>query len=260
MPPQPGVGPLGHSQTWVVELQLEPAGFAEQAAKQTSWPMGQVHAPLLHVSPEAVHAFPHAPQSWTLLPRFVQRAGREAVAGHWSGSDGGHWQVLVAPAVTHASLRSGQAFPQPPQFAGSFVVFTQAVGVPTGHCVGDVAGHPHAPAVQTSFVSGQGWPQPPAPAQFCASLCVSVQLVPQSSGFAPKQPQTPPWQLAPGLNVASQLVPHVPQAAASVWRSRQRGEREGQSERLPHWQAPPLHVVPVPHCTPHPPQLFGSVW
>ncbi len=92
--------------------------------------------------------------------------------------------------------------------------------------------------------------------QLSGSVSVFVHIAPQSSGFAPSHAQEPASQTAPGL----QSVPHDPQAPASVWRSRQRGERLAQSVSEPHWQAPPLQVAVPPHLTPQPPQLFGSVW
>ncbi len=68
----------------------------------------------------------------------------------------------------------------------------------------------------------------------------------------------PPWQFEPGF---VQDVVHAPQAPASRCRSRHRGPRESQRVSLAgHWQTPPAHVAPVPHRTPHAPQLFASVW
>jgi hypothetical protein len=167
-----------------------------------------------------------------------------------------HWQVPVpqrSPGLEHTC-------PHVPQFAGSFEVFTQAVGEPTGHESGSVGGHAHAPPEQTSFVSVQAWPHPAVPVpQFEASVCVSVQNVPQSSGFVPPHAHAPVRHVEPGL--VAQLVPHVPHAPESVWRFRQRGTSASQrSSPTGHWHRPPEHVAPAPQRTPQAPQLLASVW
>jgi hypothetical protein len=89
---------------------------------------------------------------------------------------------------------------------------------------------------------------------------VSVQNVVQSSGFAPPHAQAPAWQIEPGLS-AEQEVVHEPHAPASVWRSRQRGERLAQYVSVPaQAQVPPAQVAPAPQAMPQPPQFLGSVW
>jgi hypothetical protein len=168
----------------------------------------------------------------------------------------GHWQVLPE----QISPLSGHTAPHAPQFDGSFVVFTQAVGETVGHCVGSEPGHAQVPPEQASSARGHGCPQPPAPRQFLGSVCVSVQKLVQSSGFAPPHWHVPVWQIEPGFATAQDVV-HEPHAPASVCRSRQRGTRLSQRVApAAHWHAPPAHVAPAPQAMPHPPQFIGSVW
>jgi hypothetical protein len=194
------------------------------------------------------------PQFCGSVASFTQAVG--ATVGHGSGSDAGHLQMLPE----QISSVSRQAFPHDPQLSESFVVFTQAVGVPTGHGVGSEAGQAQTPPEQASCVSGHACPQPPSPAQFLGSVCVFVQNVVQSSGFAPPQAHAPDWQMEPSFVAVQELV-HEPHAASSVCRSLQRGTRFVQSVSLEaQTQAPPEHVAPVPQAMPHAPQLLGSVW
>jgi hypothetical protein len=90
---------------------------------QTTSPVGQAHRPALQVAP-AAQRVPHAPQFCSSVCQFTQ----VSVAGHASGSAGGHWQTPDA----QTSFVNRQTFPQPPQLAGSVAVATHAKLLPTG--------------------------------------------------------------------------------------------------------------------------------
>jgi hypothetical protein len=245
-PEQPEAGPAAQ---WHAPPLHVPPAHGMHAPLHGSSPAGHWHPVAVQVAPVA-QVVPHPPQFCGSEVKLTH-----AVA-HAFGSEAGQAQALEE----QISFVRVHAVPQPPQFAGSFVVFTQAVGEPVGHGVGSDGGHAHVPAEQASCASGQACPQPPTPAQFCGSLCVSVQTVPQSSGFVPPHAHTPATQVEPGL-FAVQLVPHVPHAPASVWRFRQRGTSASQrSSPAGHWHRPPEHVAPAPQRTPHAPQLLASVW
>lgn len=173
--------------------------------------------------------------------------------GHLVGSEAG--QAHAPPE--QISFDSAQTFPHAkasgPQFSRSVSVLVQ--NVPQSSSRG--ATHWQIPPEQPSPGRGHAFPHAVASGpQFAGSTSVLVQKVPQSSGFAPKQPQTPPAQPAPGF---AHGALHAPQAAGSVWRSRQRGTSVSQRVVLPeHWQTPPEHV-PGPQAIPQALQLFASV-
>jgi hypothetical protein len=245
-PEHPATGPAAQ---WHAPPLHVPPAHGMHAPLHGICPAGHWHPVPVHVAPVG-HAFPQPPQFCGSDAKLTH-----AVA-HAFGSEAGQAQALEA----QISFVRVHARPQPLQFAGSFVVFTQAVGEPAGHAVGSDGGHAHVPAEQASCVSGHACPQPPTPAQFCGSLCVSVQNVPQSSGLAPAQAQAPVTHVEPGF-VVVQLVPHVPHAPESVWRFRQRGTSASQrSSPVGHWHRPAEHVAPAPQRTPHAPQLFASPW
>ena len=113
-----------------------------------------------------------------------------------------------------------------------------------------LSSHVHTPFVQTAF-----WPHDrPHPPQFAPSVLTSTHEFPHAvSPDAHFETHLPCEQSSLLLHGA----PHWPQFAPS----------EPVSEHFPlheifpsgHWHTPSLHVAPLSHATPHPPQLFGSV-
>src|SRR5690606_34800835 len=72
--------------------------------------------------------------------------------------------------------------------------------------------------------------------------------------------QVPPWHVSP----VPHARPHMPQFAASLFRSTQPDPQHAWPVTqgppvLPHWQTPPRQLSPIPQRTPTPPQLFGSL-
>jgi hypothetical protein len=220
-----------------------------QAFPHRICPDGHAQLPAVHVWPGA-QALPQVPQFPSSLASFTQAAGRTST-GHRSGSNGGHWHAApeqISPATRHAA-------PQPPQFAGSFWKFVQAVA----HSSGKSGGHSHSAEMQSCLVlHAFAHPARPTP-QLLGSFAVLVQIVPHSVR-SPKHPQVPASHVQP-TSCTLQLVSHVPHAAASFCRSRQRGESLLHSVVPgPHEQEPPEHVAPGPQSMPQPPQLLASVW
>ena len=107
------------------------------------------------------------------------------------------------------------------------------------------------PPTHTSFVSGQTFPHV---LQLRGSVSRFAHDVPQSVNGAMH------WQVPPehASFARTHAVPHAPQLSGSVVRSEHLGFELGHGVRLPHWQAPPLHV-PAPQEMPHAPQFAGSL-
>ena len=159
-------------------------------------------------------------------------------------SPSGHTQPVGAHDAPVA-----QTLPQPRQFDGSLAMFTQV----EPHTFGSPGGQVHAPALQTSFVSGQTLPQP---LQFCASLWKSVQKVPQELGSGAWQAHAPFAHRDPACTV-SQTFPHRPQLALLVLRSIQScPQAQVPSGQV---QVPAVQVWFSPHRLPHEPQLVMLV-
>jgi len=173
------------------------------AAHRSGAAGGQAQVPARQASPVRVQAVAHDPQWARSVWRFVHRFW----AAHRSGFAAGQAQE---PAW-HASPARVQAVPQEPQLRRSLPVST--------HCglaraPQSVAGGVQAQAPAAQDPSPQSWPQAP---QFRASPWRLTQAPPQIAGAEGGQAQAPAVQTAPGLHG----LPHCPQLAGSVRRSRQ---------------------------------------
>ncbi len=109
----------------------------------------------------------------------------------------------------------------------------------------------------TQRAAWQSWPAPheiPQAPQFFGSLSVLAQVPSTQRLSGAAHWQTPDWQLSRPLQVRS----HMPQLLRSFERSTQ---APLQLVRVPQVAAhfPALHTWPLPHVSPHPPQLLGSL-
>lgn len=151
--------------------------------------------------------------------------------------------AVVVHEPAEQLLPALQARPQPPQFAGSALVSTQA---PLQRVRPEV--HTHAPAVQV-WLAAQARPQLP---QFEGSALVSTQL-PLQRVRPEVHTQTPPvqvWlgahstpqppQLAVSVLVFTQVPPHIAPGAVQV-------------------QVPPTQAWIAEQVTPQTPQLLRSL-
>jgi hypothetical protein len=255
-----------------------PSGLVQVAMggwQTGGWPPG-TQPPALHVMPFG-QTLPQPPQLLLSIDRLVQN-DPVGPFGHALGDVGGH---IVVPPPPHIPIwqatPAAQAWPQPPQLAGSTFMSVQydppvAFGQLTGAVCGQPTGvePPHTPPTHSRPAAqvAPHWPQ------LLTSAVTSVQNSPagpkQPLGVVPAQwsdggppPQLPFWHMTP----FGQTLPHWPQLAASLVRSVQVipcgpghcfGSCGGQVVPPPLVQAPFWQVVLGGQMFPHWPQFAPS--
>jgi hypothetical protein len=147
--------------------------------------------------------------------------------------------------------------PHAPQFCASTSRVTQVLL----HTFGNSLGHLHSPPTQTSFVSGQAFPQADESApQFDASVSVFTHRLPQGVGSELGQLHSPPTHTS---FRSGQTFPHAedtsrPQFSASDSTSVQTSPQSSASGGT-HRQIPAAHPSPgLLQVTAHAPQFWGS--
>jgi hypothetical protein len=207
------------------------------------------HTPSLQIGVVPPHRLPQLPQSARLELRFSQ-SPRPARPPEHCVSPAGHAHVPLVHAPP-----PGHAVPQAPQLRLLFWRFTHAFP----HCVSPPAVlhvPVHTPAVQ----SVPAWHRFRQPPQLFGSLCVSVQVVPQSVS-APQVHAAFTHDAPDGHDLL-----HPPQFAGSSWMSTQAllqsvSAPASESQDVAH--APSTQNAPPPSIAlqtlPQPPQLFGSL-
>jgi hypothetical protein len=229
MPPMQ-VMPVGHSSpqrpqlapSFKILVQVSPPGpkqpFGVAPPHDSDAPPPQV--PFWQMAPagQAMPQFPQLPGSRKKSVQIVPVGD-----GHILGISGGQ---VVPPPVPHMpawhAMPGAQAWPQPPQLAGSLLRFVQYCVPADPQALGWAAGHvgapPQAPCWHAT-PAGQLRPQPP---QFAASVIGFAQYAPpvgrgQAIGVGGEQVvwvpvHMPIWQPTPG----GQTMPQAPQFAGSL--------------------------------------------
>lgn len=244
--PEPEVGPAHFMHPLVPHASIEV--LDTQRPLQMCWPSGHAHAPSRQVWPVA-HSFPQRPQLFvsdrvsTHAPEHSVRPelhlkphvppSHVAAAFATAVRHGVHMLPHVATSVllTQRPPQSwvpaphsqrpwlqlaplGHFIPQPPQFATSARVSTQALPhavVPSGHL------NPQTPVAHVGIARATSVLQACSQVPQCdASVCRSVQLAPHKVGVFAGQPETQPIVPAHTGVPPLHTMPQLPQVAGRL--------------------------------------------